>query len=77
VYPKPCPTEPYIFFKFLQTHIQLESNGMGVGIRESRADIARLLDKEGFDYSMTQDFVDEFESKLYNQYNKEREKEQK
>lgn len=70
-----CSNDSYVMFKFLQNHISLESNGMGVGIRESKSAIANLLDKEGFDYLYMQNYVELFENKLFSQYHKEKEKE--
>lgn len=68
VYMPPSSQEAIKLFKFMQNHIELQSNGMGVSLRHDRQNISSLLEKEGFDYVMVQDFIDEYESKLLNQH---------
>jgi len=63
-----APREAIRFFNFMQTHISLESNGMGVALRESKSDLAYLLEKEGYDYSIYQSFIDSYENKLLKQH---------
>lgn len=63
------------FFYFLKSHISLASNGMGVSLRESRYAIAKLLEKEGFEYELYSDFIDIYENGLLEQYSKAKEKE--
>lgn len=64
----PSSSEALKLFKFMQNHIELESNGMSVSLRHDRQSLSCLLEKEGFDYIMVQDFIDEYESKLLNQH---------
>jgi len=56
-----CPPQVKDFFNFLQGHITLQSNGMGIGIRETRLGIAKLLDTFGWDYAIYRPLVDAFE----------------
>ena len=63
-----APREAIRFFNFMQTHISLASNGMGVGLRESKEGLASLLEKEGYDYPIYENFIDSFENKLLKQY---------
>lgn len=69
------PQQAMSLFNFLRMHITLESNGMGVSLRENRHGISELLEKEGFDYEIVKTFINDFENKLMsNHYNKQKEK---
>ena len=63
-----APREAIRFFNFMQTHISLASNGMGVGLRESKEGLAILLKKAGYDYQVYESFIDSFEDKLLKQH---------
>jgi len=76
VYLPEAPREVIRFFNFMQNHITLESNGMGVGLRENRHNIAELMKKNGYDYPIYESFIDDFEDKLLSQHyeNKDKDK---
>jgi len=74
VYLPEAPPHVTKFFQFMQTHITLASNGMGVGLRENKNDIAQLMKKLGYDYAIYQNFVEDFESKLLKQHYDEQDK---
>lgn len=59
-----CPTAVKEFFDFLQSHVTLQSNGMGVGIRENRIGLAELMDRFGWDYPIYKPLVDAYEDAL-------------
>jgi len=63
-----APRQVIKFFNFMQSHITLQSNGMGVELRESKEGLVKLLEKEGYDYSIYQNFIDTYENKLLEQH---------
>ena len=71
------PQDVYRFFRFMREHIELESNGMGVSLRESKANIKKLLKTEGYEYKYYKDFIMQYESKLLTQYHDKQEKDKK
>lgn len=56
-----CPPLVRQFFDFLQGHVTLQSNGMGVGLRENRSDLADIMTRFGWDYPIYHPLVDAFE----------------
>jgi hypothetical protein len=68
-----CPPQVKEFFDFLQGHITLQSNGMGVGLRENRTGVAELLSKFGWDYPIYRPLVDAFEEALLDTHYKMKE----
>lgn len=62
------PSEPARFFRFLTDNVTLESNGMGVSLRENKYNISKLLEAEGFDYGMLKHLIDDFEGRLLSQF---------
>jgi len=73
VFLPPAPLEVIKFFRFMQSHITLQSNGMGVSLRESRDGLAKLMKRQGYDYEIYQPFIEEFEEKLMKQFHDSRE----
>lgn len=74
VYLPPAPSHVIKFFNFLQTHITLDVTNVSmegkvsVCFRESRYNLANLMEKEGYDYNIYQCFVDSFEEQLLLQH---------
>lgn len=68
IFPPDASMHALKFFDFMQTHITLQSNGMGVSLRESRGGIVKLMEKEGYDYPIYQNFITNFENKLLAQH---------
>jgi len=68
IFMPPAPRQIIKFFDFMQAHITLVSDGMGVGLRETREGISKLLNESGYDYEVYQPFIEEFENKLLNQH---------
>jgi len=66
--PPYAPPSVMKFFDFLRIHITLQSNGMGVGLRESRENIAKLMEREGYDYPIYINFVTDYENGLLESY---------
>jgi len=63
------PSHVLAFFIFMQSHITLDYDGMGgAKLRESRHNLSELMEKEGYDYIIYKNFIEEFESKLIGQF---------
>lgn len=72
VYMPPSSYDAVKLFCFLRSHVTLESNGMGVSLKESRASLSELMEKEGFEYILYSDFIELYEFKVMEQYSKQR-----
>ena len=68
-----CPSAVKEFFEFLQGHVTLQSNGMGIAIRENRIGLAELMDRFGWDYPIYKPLVDIYEDALLESHYKMRE----
>jgi len=62
------PLNVFAFFEFMKEHITLQSNGMGVGLRESREGLLSLMNEHGYDYSIYKPFISDFENRLLTQH---------
>ena len=69
-----APPPAINFFNFMQEHIKLDITDVSMGgsvsvrFRENRSGLADLMEKQGYEYTIYQTFVDKFESKLLEQH---------
>ena len=58
------PLHVVCFYQFIQKHIKLQVGEMGTSFRESRYNLSKLLEAEGYDYQIYQIFIDKYEDAL-------------
>lgn len=69
-----APPQALNFFNFMQNHITLDTTDISmsgqpsVRFRESRSGLAKLMQKQGYEYTIYQTFVERFENKLLEQH---------
>lgn len=65
------PESPLHVVRFFQTmgkYITLQTSESGVSFRESKYNLIKLFEREGYDYEIYQNFIEHYEKKLLEQY---------
>lgn len=76
IYVPKASDEALKFFYFMQSHIELESGGVGVSFRHNRNDLSKLLKEIDFEYILLEEFISDFENNCLKQYHENAENKQ-
>lgn len=68
IFPPTAPMHVVKFYSFMQKHIVLRAGEFGVVFRETKYNIAKLLEMEGYEYTIYKYFIDKYEEKLLEEY---------